>query len=221
MTSARTAGPTAALAGVPLGVQPAGIWAGRRQLFVRFAGEAETATLYTADGLSGELKRLAGRAGVHSISASGSDVLANAEYLAAVFSRWTPTLPVMVDTDGQRPDALVVLGAYITLVQVTVNFGGSEALIDRALETITIAAREKHDHALVLSPRDETSDRQLLRIVEQAGAASPGTMIVIHPCPAADGGSFDRRWAALLEQAAGVHSDVRLVLRIPPPVGMR
>ena len=214
------AGPTAALAGVPLGVQPAGVWAGRRQLFVRFAGEAETATLYTADGLAGELKRLAARTGVHSISASGSDVLANAEYLAAVFSKWAPTLPVMVDTDGQRPDSLPLLGAYVTLVQVTVSFGGSEALVDRALETIAAAASANHDHALVLAPREETSDRQLLRIVEQASAVSSGTMIVIHPCPSAEG-PLDRRWSALLEQAAGLHGDVRLVLRIPPPVGMR
>ena len=219
--SARVAGPTAALAGVPLGVQPAGVWAGRRQLFVRFAGEAETATLYTADGLAGELKRLAARAGVHSISASGSDVLANAEYLAAVFSKWTPTIPLMVDTDGQRPDALQLLGAYVTLVQVTVSFAGSEALVDRALETIAAAAREKHDHALVLAPREETSDGQLLRIVEQASSVSRGTMIVIHPYPSADGGSLERRWSALLEQAAALHGDVRLVLRIPPPVGMR
>jgi pyruvate-formate lyase-activating enzyme len=217
----RVAGPTAALAGVPLGIQPAGVWAGRRQLFVRFAGEAETATLYTADGLAGELKRLASRTGVHSISASGSDVLANAEYLAAVFSKWTPTLPVMVDTDGQRPDALQLLGAYVTLVQVTVGFGGSEALVDRALETIAAAARGKHDHALVLAPREETSDGQLLRIVEQASSVSRGTMIVIHPSPSADGGSLERRWSALLEQAATLHGDVRLVLRIPPPVGMR
>ena len=217
----RVAGPTAALAGVPLGVQPAGIWSGRRQLFVRFAGEAETATLYTADGLAGELKRLAARTGVHSISASGSDVLANAEYLAAVFSKWTPTLPVMVDTDGQRPEALDVLGAYVTLVQVTVSFAGSEALVERALETIAAAARGNHDHALVLAPRDETSDGQLLRIVEQASSVSRGTMIVIHPCPSVEGGSLERRWSALLEQAASVHGDVRLVLRIPPPVGMR
>jgi hypothetical protein len=215
------AGPSAALAGVPLGVQPAGVWAGRRQLFVRFAGEAETATLYTAAGLAGELKRLVARSMVHSISASGSDVLANAEYLKAVFTRWTPTVPVMVDTDGQRPDALMTLGAYITLVQVTVNFGGSEALVDRALETIAVAAREKHDHALVLTPREETSDGQLLRIVEQASAVSSGTMIVIHPPLPSESGSLDRRWSMVLEQAAAVHSDVRLLLRIPPPAGMR
>ena len=41
----------AALAGVPAGVQAQGVWAGRRQLFVRFAGEAETATMYTAAAL--------------------------------------------------------------------------------------------------------------------------------------------------------------------------
>ncbi|MDA1080580.1 MAG: hypothetical protein O2973_02720 [Gemmatimonadetes bacterium] len=40
--------PAAALAGVPAGVQAQGVWMGRRQLFVRFAGEAETATMYSA-----------------------------------------------------------------------------------------------------------------------------------------------------------------------------
>ncbi len=217
----RVAGPTAALAGVPLGVQAHGVWAGRRMLFVRFAGEAETATLYTADGLCGELKRLAARPGLHSISASGADVLGNAEYLAAVFSKWTPTLPVMLDTDGQRPEALEHLGTYVTMVQVTVDFGGSEALVDRALQTLGSAAQGKHDHALVLVPRDDTSDGQLLRIVEQAGAVSDGTMIVIHPPPAADAGSLDRRWSALLDQAVGLHADTRLVIRVPPPAGMR
>ena len=41
---AQVAGPTAALAGVPAGLQAQGVWVGRRQLFVRFAAEAETAT---------------------------------------------------------------------------------------------------------------------------------------------------------------------------------
>ena len=39
----------AALAGVPAGIQAQGLWMGRRQLFVRFAGEAETATMYTSE----------------------------------------------------------------------------------------------------------------------------------------------------------------------------
>jgi hypothetical protein len=219
--SVRVAGPTAALAGVPLGVQSHGIWAGRRQLFVRFAGEAETATLYTADGLAGELKRLGGRPGLHSITATGADVLGNAEYLAAVFSRWVPTLPVMLDTDGQRPEALEHLRTYVSMVQVTVEFAGSEALVDRALQTLGVAVAGKHDHTLVLVPRDDTSDGQLLRIVEQAGAVSRGTMIVIHPPPAADAGMLDRRWSALLDQAVGLHADTRLMMRIPPPAGMR
>ena len=34
---------TAALAGIPAGIQAVGPWSGRRQLFIRFAGEAETA----------------------------------------------------------------------------------------------------------------------------------------------------------------------------------
>jgi hypothetical protein len=217
----RVAGPTAALAGVPLGVQSHGVWAGRRQVFVRFAGEAETATLYTADGLAGELKRHSTRRGLHSIAASGADVLGNAEYLAAVFSRWTPTLPVLVDTDGQRPEALEHLDTYVTMVQVTVDFGGSGALVDRALQTLEVAVKGKHDNALVLVPREDTSDGQLLRIVEQAGAVSRGTMIVVHPPSGADANLLDRRWSALLDQAAALHADTRLVMRIPPPAAMR
>ena len=58
----------AALAGVPAGVQAQGVWAGRRQLFVRFAGEAETATMYTAAALVRELERQLSRSKFHSSS---------------------------------------------------------------------------------------------------------------------------------------------------------
>ena len=51
---------TAALAGVPSGIQSQGVWQGRRQLFVRFAGEAETATMYRADALAREIDRITG-----------------------------------------------------------------------------------------------------------------------------------------------------------------
>ena len=53
---------TAALAGVPSGIQAQGVWQGRRQLFVRFAGEAETATMYRADALAREIDRILGAA---------------------------------------------------------------------------------------------------------------------------------------------------------------
>ena len=67
---------TAALAGIPAGIQATGPWIGRRQLFVKFAEEAETATMYTADALRGELTRLAGRSRYHSIAVAGRDPLA-------------------------------------------------------------------------------------------------------------------------------------------------
>ena len=53
----QVAGPTAALAGIPAGLQAQGFWAGRRQLFVRFAAEGETATMYTAEALANELPK--------------------------------------------------------------------------------------------------------------------------------------------------------------------
>lgn len=100
---AHVAGPTAALAGIPAGLQAQGVWAGRRQLFVRFAAEAETATMYTADALANELKRSTGRSVFHSIAIAGRDPLANVEYLKVAFEKASSPLPVMLDTDGQRP----------------------------------------------------------------------------------------------------------------------
>jgi hypothetical protein len=218
---ARVAGPTAALAGVPYGVQGQGVWLGRPQLFVRFAAEAETATMYTSRALSSELAKLSGRATVHSLCIGGRDTLGNAEFLSAVFDEWTPTIPVMLDTDGQRPDAVDTLRKHITMFQVTLESGSSTAAVERAMRTVAAAAKAGREHALVVHPAEDTSDAQILRIVEQAHAASDGTMIVVHPFPGPDLRTLDRRWAALLEGAMALHRDVRLSLRLPPPVGMR
>jgi hypothetical protein len=218
----RVVGPAAALAGLPAGVQAQGAWVGRRQLFIRFAAEAETAVLYTADALAQELRRLAARASVHSVAVSGRDPLGNAEYLCAAFDAWTPTLPIMLDTDGQRPDALETMKQHLALVQVTVDTAGADAMMERALQTLVTAARTGCQHALVLAPKDDASasDGRLLRIVEQAHAASTGTMIVLHPTLGTSGVP-ERRWASLLEQASALHQDVRIVLKLPPPLGLR
>lgn len=218
---ARVAGPTAALAGVPYGVQGQGAWIGRPQLFVRFAAEAETATMYTSKALSSELDKLTRRATVHSLCCGGRDTLGNAEFLDAVFEEWEPTIPVMVDTDGQRPDAVEGLRKHVTLFQVTLECTGPMAAAERAMRTVAAAAKAGREHALVVCPAEDTSDAQILRIVEQAHAASDGTMIVVHPFPGPDLRTLDRRWAALLEGAMALHGDVRLALRLPPPVGMR
>lgn len=224
-SSSRTSLPTAALAGVPAGLQSQGVWTGRRQLFVRFAGEAETATMYMPRALASELKRIAERTSFHSIAITGRDAAGNAAFLAATFHDWTPTAPVMLDTDGQRPDAIAGLRPYLAMVQVTLDFvAGSDALVDRAMDSLATAAGTGCQHALVLLPNEETTDVQLLRAIERARSASDGTIIVIHPAPAAVSDAFahlDRRWAVLLEKASAVHNDVRVTLRIPPPAGMR
>src|SRR5687768_7619859 len=168
---------TAALAGVQSGIQSQGVWQGRRQLFVRFAGEAETATMYRADALAREIDRILARSIYHSIAISGRDALGNPEFLAAVLGQVTTKSPVMVDTDGERPEAIPMLKEWLKLVQVTLELASSNARpVDRALETVRAAAAAACDHALVLVARDDTSDAQLIRIVEQAHGASAGTM---------------------------------------------
>jgi len=217
---AQVAGPTAALAGIPAGLQAQGIWAGRRQIFIRFAAEAETATMYTADALANEIKRSVGRSAFHSISVSGRDPLANVDYLCTTFDKAPPPLPVMLDTDGQRPDAVTTLRKYVTLVQVTFEGPALDAMVERGIETLRVAVDAGLQHGVVLCPNEQTSDSQLLRIVEQAHALSGGTPVVVHPASGAPV-DRDRRWMVLLERAAAMHSDVRLALRLPPPTGMR
>ncbi|MGH9888309.1 MAG: hypothetical protein ACREBE_22435 [bacterium] len=214
------AGPTAALAGIPAGLQAQGAWAGRRQLFVRFAAEAETATMYTADALANELRRSAGRSVFHSIAIAGRDPLANVDYLKAAFDKVSPNLPVMLDTDGQRPDELGELKSYIKLAQVTLEGPTFEAHSDRAFECIQVAARGGLQHALVLCADERMTDAHMLRVVERAHATSEATMVVIHPGPSTPV-DRDRRWTTLFERASALHGDVRLALKLPPPTGMR
>lgn len=218
---ARAVGPTAALAGVPAGIQAQGVWAGRRQLFVRFAAEAETATMYTADALAGELKRLSERSIYHSISVAGRDSLGNAEFIAATFRKWTPELPVMLDTDGQRPESIEQIRGFVKLIQVTVDFSGPDAMLARAIESVKVAGTTKVAHALVIVPREDTSDSVLLRLIEQAHAASADTIVIIHPTISGERQMLDRRWSVLLEHGTPLHADLRVLLRVPPPAGMR
>ena len=217
---AQTAGPTAALAGVPTGLQAQGVWVGRRQLFVRFAAEAETATMYTAQAIAQELKRAAGRSTFHSISVGGRDPLANVEFLDIAFSSSKPPLPIMLDVDGQRPDAIEALKKHVTMAQITLEGATMEPSAERAIESLKAAADAGMQHALVLAPGEQASDGQLLRIVEQAKAASEKSAIVIHP-PYNTPIDRDRRWVTLLERSAALHPDVRLLLRLPPPTGTR
>lgn len=217
---AQTAGPTAALAGVPTGLQAQGLWVGRRQLFVRFAAEAETATMYTAQAIAQELKRAATRSSFHSISVGGRDPLANVEFLEAAFEASKPPLPVMLDTDGQRPESIEPLAKHLALVQITLEGAHMEPPAERAMVSLRTSAGAGIDHALVLAPGEQASDGQMLRIVEQAHAASEKTVVVIHP-PHNTPIDRDRRWVTLIERSAALHADVRVSLRLPPPTGTR
>jgi organic radical activating enzyme len=217
---ANVAGPTAALAGIPAGLQAQGVWAGRRQLFIRFAAEAETATMYTADALASEIRRGTSRSTFHSLSISGRDPLSNVEYICAAFDKVSTDLPVMLDTDGQRPAEIAELRKFVKLAQVTLEGPTLEMQSDRALESLGVAANAGIAHALVVSVDAGTTDAQVLRIVERAYGTSAQTAVVVHPSTGAPV-DRDRRWTTLFERLAALGGDVRLALRLPPPTGMR
>lgn len=212
---------TAALAGVPLGIQRQGIWAGRRQLFIRFAGPAETATMYSSEALARELIRGVERSVVHSICIAGRDALANGEYLLAALRQVAGKVPVMADTDGQRPEAISVLHPYMQLVQVTLEPPVQAVTLDRAMETIRLAARVGCAQGVVIAGADDTSDADYLQIVEQTHRASAEAAVVIHPGASAEKGHLDRRWSVLMEHAMGRHADVRMAYRLSGPATVR
>jgi hypothetical protein len=215
-----TPSPSAALAGIPSGLQAQGLWAGRRQLFVRFAAEAETATMYTAEALAGEIRRGISGSAFHSISISGRDPLANVEYICAVFDKASPSIPVMLDDDGQRPEAIHELRAFLTLAQFTVDGPAGEPQAERVFESLEAASKAGIDQALVLNVDERTTDAHVLRLIERAQGASATASVVVHP-GAGIPVDRDRRWTILFERAVALHRDVRFVLRLPPPTGMR
>jgi len=208
----------AALAGIPSGVRSTGPWAGRRQLFVKFARVAETATMFTADALRTELVRLAQRSIYHSIAICGGDPLGEVDFLAAALDGGAP-LSVMLDHDGQRPEALDRVLKSLALVQVTLTGDEDEDAVSRAMASLRRAADKHVAHALVVMAKADPSDGRLLRIVEQAKDASAETAVVVHPT--AESLSEDRRWLVWLERASGVHGDVRLLPLLPEPTGTR
>jgi hypothetical protein len=194
-------------------VQTVGPWTGRRQLFVKFAGEAETATIYTADALKGELTRLTGRSRYHSVAVVGRDALAEEEFLVAAFDQTGP-LPVMIDHDGQRPDALERLLHALALVQVSLDGSEGAAAVERVCATIALAAKKHVAHAVAIVPTESLGDGPLLRIVEQVHEASGDAQIVVHPIVDREV-ERDRRWVLWLQQAMAVHADVRILPRWP------
>jgi hypothetical protein len=215
MTPGRSRLPSlsAALAGIPAGVQTVGPWTGRRQLFVKFAGEAETATIYTADALRGELARLTGRSRYHSVAVVGRDALAEEEFLVAAFGQPGP-LPVMIDHDGQRPEALERLLHALALVQVSLDGSEGAAAVERVCATIELAAKKHVAHAVAIVPTETLGDGPLLRIVEQVHEASGDAQVVVHPIVDREV-DRDRRWVLWLQQAMAVHADVRILPRWP------
>ena len=176
--------------------------------------------MYTADALANELRRGMGRSSFHSIAIAGRDPLSNVEYLQAAFLKVETTLPVMLDTDGQRPNEIGELKAFLTLAQITLDGPGVEAAADRAFEAIQVAASAGMQHALVLVADERTTDAQMLRTIERAHAVSEKMPVVVHP-GAGTPVDRDRRWTTLFERASALHGDVRLALKLPPPTGMR
>jgi hypothetical protein len=141
------------------------------------------------------------------------------EYLAAVFGDGAP-LPVMLDHDGQRPEALEPILHSLALVQIDIDGTESDPVLERIYASLALAAGKQVKHALVIAPASDVSDALLLRIVERAVGASGGTEVVVHPT-VESASDPDRRWIAWLERASQVHGDVRVVPRLPAPTGMR
>lgn len=177
--------------------------------------------MYTADALANEIARATSRSKFHSVSIGGRDPLGNTEYLRAAFEGRDLSVPVMLDCDGQRPEEIKTLDKLVQHIQVSIEGGTlSDAPAANAVESIKEVAAIGAEHSLVLIADERTSDSVVLRIVEQAHAASESTIVVIHPATGTPV-DRDRRWTMLLERSTALHGDVRLALRLPPPTGMR
>src|SRR4030095_11522300 len=183
-------------------MQRAGVWAGLRQVFIRFAGAAETAQMYTADALARELTRALGRTVYHSVCVTGRDAFGNSDFLAAALKQLPPGTSVMADTDGQRPEALALLHPFLSLIQITIEPPVASPALERIVDTLRAASSLRVANAVTIAGTDESSDAHYCQTVDQVHAASDGTSVVIHPGPTAERGVLDKRWSTLMEHAS-------------------
>jgi hypothetical protein len=218
--STRVTGPTAAIAWIRAGIQARGIYTGYRQLVVRFAAEAETAMLYNGSMLLRNIERTIAQSVVGSVSIAGHDPLASAALLGEAFQGNAPGVPVVVDCDGQRPDAIAALSRSVAVVQVALSGTEAASVSDTALESLKIAAREGMSPALAVVMTDRTTDVQVLRLLEQVVDAASGTKIVVHPATPSGPAGPDIRYSALMEAATAITRDVRFLSRLSAPIAL-
>src|SRR4029450_2999930 len=105
----------------------------------------------------------------------------NVEYLCAAFDKVSSTLPVLLDCDGQRPESIADLRAFVTLTQVTLEGATLEAHSERAMQSLRAAADAGMQHALVMSVDERVTDALVLRIIEQAHGSSDRLSVILHP----------------------------------------
>lgn len=203
------AGPFAALSGVSAALQPVGPWMGRWQVAARFADEAETALMFTPAALARDIRELVSHSSYHSIVLTGRDVLASEPFVTELLERIGEVRPVMLECDGQRPQAVRAVASRLALVQVVLRASAPDPEVDRAMESLVAAAGAGCAHALVVHVGADASDAQCLRLVERTAATSAGTMLVVHPDDPLT--ANEPRWTALLERATALHADVRLM----------
>jgi hypothetical protein len=177
--------------------------------------------MYTAEALTREVQRALERTQVHSICIAGRDALANDVFLVSSLKQLSSKIPVMLDTDGQRPNVIEKLQPFVQFIQFTVDTSIEEPALERIAESLRVCDKLGVASAVAIAGRDNASDSDYLRIVESVAAASGRVSIVLHPSPAEERKPLDRRWSMLIEQATKRQPDVRVALRLNGPVTPR
>jgi len=212
--------PTAEICEIFSSIQGEGLYVGRRQVFVRFAGcnlrcrycdtargaPSGTCSIESAGGspatrqnpldaqeLSEAVGGLAGSARYHSISLTGGEPLLHADFLL----RWLPTLKtglcLHLETNGTLPDALEQIVALIDVVAMDIKLPsvtGEEPQFERHRRFLQTAARREAFVKVVFG--EGTPDSELAEVAAIVGRVDPVIPVVLQPVTGADAPSPDR-----------------------------
>lgn len=176
-------------------IQGEGIFAGKRQVFVRFFGcnlkcsfcdtpqEPQDSKEYSAGDLFTAIYDEAGPNSIHSVSLTGGEPLLQAEFLKTILPRLKQSsYRIYLDTNGTMPRQLAEIIDYVDIVSMDIKLPSSTGIRDFWREhSEFLSAAMKRQVFVKVVVTDRTSPADFSRAVSLVAGKDPHIAFILQP----------------------------------------